>query len=390
MIEGKRQHLRIGINGIFRGRPTGAPNYIINLVNHLGKLDEENEYYVFVTKSNRGYFDFSKDNMHEVLCRVKAESPLRRRIWEQTLFPGIVHALNLDVLHCPLNVVPVRVGCRVVVTFLDCQYFHPSLNLRFLRRTFHVLFMRMSLKKADAILTISQSMKEEIERYLGADTKSISVTHLGQDFSRCGCDRKDVDEIRTKLGLPDRYILFVGFPHFRKNLTGLVKGLALSQERLSERVDLILCGDIDTTIESDYPNIQRTIHELGVGDRVRFINYLETEDLQKVMAGADIFAFPSFYEGFGLPVIEAMACGTAVLVSDIAVMHEIVGEAGVLVDPYNAEDIARGICRLITDDELRAKLEIEGKRRAERFSWTNTALQTLACYQAVGNRCADD
>ncbi|GAX59191.1 glycosyl transferase group 1 [Candidatus Scalindua japonica] len=229
-------------------------------------------------------------------------------------------------------------------------------------------------------MTISNSMKEEILHYLGDNDTTVFVTHLGQDYSRTNGRHVDPERIKRDLGITRKYILFVGFPQYRKNLTGLLKGFANACKELHEPYDLIICGDIETKIESDYPNILRTIDELKFRKYIKFTNYLETDDLQDLITGAEFFAFPSFYEGFGLPVIEAMACGTPVLVSDIPVMREVAGEAGTYIDPYDVDDISRGICQLLLDNDLREKLRIKGKQVASQFTWENTASRTLKCY----------
>ncbi|KPK36916.1 MAG: hypothetical protein AMK70_00570 [Nitrospira bacterium SG8_35_1] len=376
---------RIGINALFRGKPSGVANYIINLVKQLARLDRENEYYIFVTETNRRYFDLKQDNFHEVICTVNTENPLFRRLWEQTMFPKMVKDLGLDLLHCPVNIVPFSIKCKSVVTLLDCQYFQESSRNTFLRKQFHKIFMKLSLNKAEALITISNSMKEEITHYIGENGKNIFVTHLGQDYDRNAGRIEKTETVRQKFGLERKYLMFVGFPQFRKNLPGLLKGFAKALCRLTDPYDLVFCGDFDTTIESDYPNMLKVIAEQGLESRVKFINYPENDDLQFLLTGAELLAFPSFYEGFGLPVIEAMACGTPVLVSDIPVMHEIAGEAGGYINPYDINDIADGIYRLISDKDLRQRLSEEGKKMASRFTWGNTAEKTLECYRSVTN-----
>jgi glycosyltransferase involved in cell wall biosynthesis len=378
--------LRIGINAIFRGKPTGAANYIINLVNAITRMDKENQYFVFVTESNRNWFAWDRNNIHEVLCSVKTESPLIRRMWELFVLPRIVRKNKLDILHCPTNIVPPFIRCRAVVTFLDCQFFHPSIKHSFLRRTFNRVFMRRSFRKSHAIMTISNSVKDEILNYFGNRHKAIHVTHLGHDFNGSSDKEADSHPIGQKPGLNRRYILFVGFPHHRKNLVRLVNAFAIARSKLAEPYDLVLCGDFNTSIESDWPNILKAIEELGIKDIVRFVDYPERADLWNLIANAQMLAFLSLYEGFGLPVVEAMACGTPVLTSDIPVMHEIAGDAGTYVDPYNVDDIAEGMCNVLSDDAIKNDLSIKGRRQAARFTWENTAEKTLECYRGIGRQ----
>lgn len=372
--------MRIGINALFRGKPTGVANYIIHLVQNLQELDRSNQYYIFLTRANRGYFSLYRENFHPVLCPEQTAIPTVRRLWEQTLFPLLVHRYRIDLLHCPVNVLPLWAGrWRTAVTILDCQYLHASARHGFLRRRFNTLFMRASYRRADLVMTISNCMKEEIVGYFGGDGAKVAVTHLGHAFGPVApCPGHPLAQC---LGLGRPYLLFVGFPNHRKNLPGLIRAFALAQERLSERYDLVLCGDIGTKTESDYPAIRSTIAETGLKERVRLIGYLENEELRDLMAGARAFVLPSLYEGFGLPVVEAMACGTPVLVSDLPVFREIAGDAALYVDPHDREDMASGICRLLSDPGLRAELSIRGSARAAAFTWQETARKTHHCYR---------
>ena len=375
--------LKIGINALFRGRPTGVANYIINLVKNLAQLDKENEYYIFLIEENKEYFNLEQDNFHEMLCFVKTENPILRRMWEQIVLPKLVHDKDIDILHCPVNIIPILVQCRSIVTFLDCQYFNESSRNTLLRKKYHHIFMRLSMQKADAIITISDSMKSEIIQYLGGKRDNIHVTHLGQDTFSTVDQGVRLEGNIENVNLSRKYILFVGFPQYRKNLSGLVKAFASAMGKMNEPYDLVICGDMKTKIESDYNNILKTINRYNIENQVKFIDYLENEELRALMVGAEIFVFPSFYEGFGLPVLEAMACGTPVLVSDIPVMHEIVDDAGMYVNPYNQDDISRGICELLLDSNLRQRLGKKGWKRAQRFTWKMTAEKTLECYQTV-------
>lgn len=367
---------------MFRGKPTGVANYIINLVRNLEALDRVNRYFVFVTDSNKGYFPFSRENFQPVICPDMTEIPTMRRLWEQLVFPLMINRYKIDVLHCPVNVLPLLTRCKTAVTILDCQYFHASARHNFFRKSFNSLFMQASYGKADMVMTISDSMKQEIVGYFGGNNSKVFTTHLGQEF--CAVDPLPGLELEERFGVSQPYLLFVGFPNHRKNLPGLIRAFALALQRLSETFDLVICGDIHTKIESDYPMIVKTIEEKGMNDRVKFIGYVENGELQSLISGARGFVFPSLYEGFGLPVVEAMACGTPVLVSDIPVLREIAGDAAIYVDPNDDEDISSGICRLLSDEPLRAALRVKGAARAAEFTWRETARKTLECYLRLG------
>ncbi len=389
--------MNIGINALFRWAPTGVANYICNLVCSLAEIDQVHQYYVFVHESNKKYFPVQNPNFHFVTCDVDVNSPTRRRIWEQTALPRLVRKLRIDVLHCPMNILPVANGCRSVVTIIDTQHFQYPQFVSFFRRVYHKWLVRLSARRADSVITISHSVRKEIEAHIGCK-RGIRVIHLGVDRSfRVIHSDEAIAEAKKHYRIPHKYILFVGYPHFRKNIPRLVEAFGAVRRRLSEPYSLVLAGDMNSPVESDAENIRRIVRELDLSKEVLFTNYIPgdmdggsqhagMDDLMpRLMTGAEVIAYPSLYEGFGLPVLEAMACGTPVLASDIPVMEEVAGDAALLVDPYRVDAIADGLSRLLTDDTLRKQLVEKGFRRVRSFSWEENARQTLKCYEQVAS-----
>lgn len=387
--------MNIGINALFRWAPTGVANYICNLVCSLAEIDQVHQYYVFVHESNKKYFPVQNPNFHFVTCDVEVNRPARRRVWEQTTLPRLVRKFRIDVLHCPMNILPILNGCRSVVTIIDTQHFQCPQFISFFRRVYHQWLMRISARRADMVITISQSVKKEIEAYIG-HRNGVRVIHLGVDRSFRVIDSDEaIAAAKRHYKIPHNYVLFVGYPHYRKNIPRLVEAFAAVRRRLSEPYSLVLVGDMDTPVESDAENIRRTVRQLGQSMEVLFTKYVpgdmdrgsqdgRIDDLMpRLMNGAQVLAYPSLYEGFGLPVLEAMACGTPVLASDIPVMEEVAGDAALLVDPYRVDAIADGLFRLLKDDTLRKQLVEKGFRRVRSFSWEENARQTLECYEQV-------
>ncbi len=375
------QPLKIGVTAFFWGKPSGVANYIVNLIRRLPRIDAANEYFVFTTDENTPIFAGLPDNLHLVNCPVNASNPTGRRIWEQVGLVRWITEHGLDVFHSPMNILPLMCPCRTVVTILDCQYYKPESGNTFARRYYHKLFMKLSVAKADAILTISHAMKGEILRFLGGSPSSIFVSPLGQDFTAGRGENGGKERVETLLGTDRDYVLFTGFPQYRKNLVRLVRAFAEVKERLPRPCKLVFCGDISPRPESDYPNIRAAVDSLQLSDDVLFTDFLPDEDMRLLLANARLFAFPSLYEGFGLPVVEAMACGTPVAASDLPVMRELGGSAVEYFNPYDHKDIARGLLTALSDEERRARMRKDGMERALLFSWENTARRTIEAYR---------
>lgn len=374
--------MKIGINAIFRWGHTGVGNYICNLVSSLSEIDRDNDYYIFVHDSNKKYFSIEQRNFHFINCKINTDSPVHFRLWEQVTLPRMAKYYCLNILHCPMNILPMFLHCRSVLTIIDTLHFQHPDTLSLLRRNYNKLFIRSSYKRADAVITISQVVKEEINRFLGKPKKTLRVTPLGVDRSfRKIEDRCAIEKIKRHYHICHEYILFVGYPHSRKNIPRLLSAFEQILHRLPKPYVLVLAGDFSKQDDSDVKNIQQTIDRLGLWDKVVFTGYVPQEMMPLLINGAELLAFPSIYEGFGLPTLEAMACETPVLASDIPVFRETIGEAGHLVDPYSIEEIADGLYRLLMDRELRKKMVHRGIEKAELFRWEKTAQLTLECYQ---------
>lgn len=385
--------MKIGINALFRLKPTGVANYICNLVYCLSEIDEENEYVVFTTVENRQYFPIQKNNFNVIFCKLISESPAYRRFWEQSVFPWLIRSEKVELLHCLMNVLPIWPGCPTVLTIIDTQYFkHPEF-FSFLRRNYLKNMMGLSLAQADGVITISRAVKNEMnECFSWLKKKEIAVIELG--LSPCFKvinDSNKISDTKKKYGIEGKYILFIGYPHFRKNLLRLIGAFKQVLASYSEPCTLVIVGEMREE-ESDIKNVYNVIENFGIKGKVIFTGYvpgasipghMDKQDIVYLLNGAELLAFPSIYEGFGLPVLEAMACGTPVLVSDIPVMHEIAHEAAIFVDPYDINDIADGISRGLKDGLLRKNLRQRGLDKAKKFSWKINALKTLEYYKRV-------
>jgi glycosyltransferase involved in cell wall biosynthesis len=282
----------------------------------------------------------------------------------------------LDVLHSPDFVLPpTRARTLLTVHDLSFQLFddvHLPKTRDYLRRA-----LPHSLRRADAVIADSESTKRDLLRLMGLAERQVSVIYSGADPSFRPLAPEELAGARERLGLPARFLLHVGTLEPRKNLVRLVEAFA----RLGRpELDLLLVGRRGWMDEPIFAAVARH----GLGARVRCADFVADTDLPLLYNLCEAFVYPSLYEGFGLPPLEALACATPVVTSQVSSLPEVVGEAALLVDPYDTAAIAAGIARVLDDAELAARLRREGPRQAARFGWERAATQLLACYEAVG------
>jgi len=254
-------------------------------------------------------------------------------------------------------------------------------------------------RRAEAIITVSQASKRDIVRYLHIPPERIHVTYeaAGETFQPVedeACPgpsrRAQLTAVRQKYALPERYLLYLGGFDQRKNLSALLRAFALlvNKQRhcvlsLSKEARLVIAGNLPGQDTPLFPDPRRLVRELGVEERAIFTGWVAEEDKPAILSGATAFVFPSLYEGFGLPALEAMACGTPVIASNRSSLPEVVGEGGILVEPTDVEALAEAMEVLLVDDALRAELRQRALAQAAKFSWKQTALETLAIYRKV-------
>ncbi len=373
--------LRIGIDATpIPPRRVGAGNYIFNLVDGLARVDSGNQYWVFAKREHILEWNIRQANFRFLDCASRMR-PLRVA-WEQSILPVLVRRYRLDVLHSPHYTTPVLNGSKSVVTFCDMIfYLYPQVHTLGKRLLFR-WFMRRSARRARRIITISQSSAKDIARILHVPDRRIVPVSLGVgDTYRPVRSDRQLSEVCAHYRLePHRYILYVGVLEPRKNIPRLLEAYALLW-KAGIRQHLAIVGRHGWNCE----DIFRAIASLGIENQVVFTGYVPEQHLPVLYSAARAFVYPSLYEGFGLPVLEAMACGTPVVTSCTSSMPEVVGDAGVLINPESHEDIAAGIRRLLEDPDLECWLREAGPARAALFTWERTASQTIEVYkQACG------
>jgi glycosyltransferase involved in cell wall biosynthesis len=279
--------------------------------------------------------------------------------------------------------IPPFVRGKAVVTIHDMVLKRFPQTMR--ARTKYLLkwSMRGTLRRASRVVTDSEFSKREIMAYYRYPANRIQVVYLGVDTGKCTqeIDRGARAKVCQKYGIPGEYLLYLGMLEPRKNLERLIRAYARVQSRTAGVPHLVLAGGKGWR----FAGIFRTVRELGLEHRVFFPGYIAEEDKPALLAGASVFCFPSLYEGFGLPVLEAMACGVPVLTANGSALPEVAGEAALLVDPFSVEEIARGMERLCFDEPLRTALRAKGLERVKRFTWERTAAALYALYQEVAD-----
>ncbi len=292
------------------------------------------------------------------------------------IFSWQLSAARLDVLHAPDHVLPPRVSAPTVVTVHDLSFVaepatHDKKSLRYYSR------FRGSVERADAVICVSDFTRDELLRETDVDAGKVEVIPSGLPSNFARNVDSSVRRSPKDYGLEGRYALFLGTLGLRKNVVRLIEGFIKAPN--SGRLTLALAGRPG----NGYDEIREVIDRRRLRDRVRLLGSPATPDLPALMAGAEFLVLTSLYEGFGFPVLEAMACGVACLVSKGPPLADLAGPAGIAVDPLLVDDIAAGVERLIADGDLRRRLAAAGPARAAEYTWDRTAKRTAAVYEKV-------
>ncbi|MGB6420537.1 MAG: glycosyltransferase family 1 protein [Anaerolineales bacterium] len=359
-------------------QPGGAGSYIIHLIRALASLSSECQFTIFAHHSGRDLIDSPPSSrMNWVL--VPDKNPARRLVWEQVTFPRLVRQSRVGLLHSLHYTRPLSLSCASVVTFHDMTFFlYPHLHTRS-KRIFFPTAIRLSARLADALIAVSENTKKDAVRLLGVPGDKITaIPHgVGEEFHPI-TDAALLEGIRRKYKLPQDFILNVGIVEPRKNLALLLK----SYQRLHSQgisLPLVIVGGLGWM----YEDVFRQAESLGIKEQVYFTGYVPDHDLPIIYNLARIFVYPSIYEGFGLPPLEAMACGTPVITTAVSSMPEHVGDAGILIPPQDEKALTNALQKLINDSTLQEKLSSKGLERASQFTWKRTAQETIKVYNRV-------
>lgn len=371
--------MRIGIDATpLPPKPVGAGVYILQLIRALASSDTDNEFVIFAHQSGHDLIGAPEShNLRWII--VPEKSPARRLVWEQTILPSMVQRSGIELLHSLHYTRPLILPCASVVTFHDMTFFlFPELHTRS-KRIFFPLAIRLSARLADALASVSENTRRDAIRLLHIPPRKIFTTPLGinQEFQPIA-DPALLEACRRRYNLPEKFILYVGLLEPRKNLPMLLKAYAhLANEADIPR--LVLAGRPGW----GYQEILQQINELNLKEKIHFTGYVHAQDLPMVYNLAQVFVYPSIYEGFGLPPMEAMACGTPVITTAVSSMLDHIGDAGILVPPQDEEALSQGMYDVLNKPALREDLSQKGLQRTANFTWKHTAQATLKVYQYV-------
>ncbi len=280
----------------------------------------------------------------------------------------------MDLLHSPAFVGPLASDCPFVITVHDLSFLFYPQGFRRLNRSYLQSFTRFSVRRAQRVIAVSESTKRDLVQQYGLSPNNVDVVHNGVDPSFRPLPADQVVAFRKDRGLPERFILFVGTLEPRKNVVRLVEAYA---QLGKGRPPLMLIGGKGWF----YDEIFARVEALNLSGEVKYVGYVEADELPLWYNAADLFVYPSLYEGFGLPPLEAMACGTAVITSTASSLPEVVGKAGILVDPTDSEALAAAMEQVLADKGVQQQMQVAGLAQAQNFSWEKTARRTVATYR---------
>ncbi|MHB1004887.1 MAG: glycosyltransferase family 4 protein [Chloroflexota bacterium] len=369
-------HLSFGTS--YRG--AGISRYIRNLLPALRKVDGP-RYLVHLGDRNVPP-DFAPDERFSLrFSRLPTRRPVVRILWEQFWLPLALRGDGADVLHSLGYVQPLACPSRTVLTVHDLSFLLYPGNFNAANRLYLSNFTRLSAKRADRIVAVSENTKRDVVRLLGVPAEKVAVVYHGIEPHFRVADPAEVSAFRARHGLPERFILFLGTIEPRKNLDTLVEAFGrLKRSGLPH--GLVLAGAKGWQWGPVFAAVER----LGLARDVFFPGYVPYDEQPLWYNASELFVYPSLYEGFGFPPLEAMACGAPVIASGTSALPEVVGDAGLLVDPRNVDSLAEAMHHVLNDADQRERMRALGVARARAFTWEEAARQTAAVYYAAGAR----
>jgi glycosyltransferase involved in cell wall biosynthesis len=357
----------------------GIGTYIRNVLHGLARIDQQTEYLVLCRPSDVDAIGEVGPNFRAV-----AESARPYSVAEQVHIPLTLVRERAHLLHEPHYVLPVATRCRSVVTIHDCihlmfpQYLPGRLAHLYARGS-----MWRAARHSDRIMTVSEASKRDILRFFDIPPEKVTVIYNAIDERFLSPpDQERMELVRQRYQLNHPFVLYVGNIKPHKNLERLLEAFARVRAAGLDELRLVIIGDE----LSKYPPLRQAVHRYRLEKYVRFFGFQPYETLASFYRLARVFAFPSLYEGFGLPPLEAMACGTPVVTSDVSSLPEVAGGAALLVDPHDTGSIADGLQRAVTDSALRAELIAKGQARARQFSWAESVAAVHRIYFEVLER----
>lgn len=353
---------------------TGIGTYTSQIVKHILDTDSENNYYIFWSGREYEYLNSYKN------AKISISSRKHHRFWEQYYIPDILKNKGIDLYHVPQNGIglPQVKNCLYVATIHDLiPYVMPETVGRgyltkFISQMPHIVSM------IDRVITVSEWSKRDIMRIFDIPEDKIAVTYLAADSQFIPMD-KELSEsfIRERYGLEKDIILYLGGFSPRKNVKSILVAYSMIYKNLSKDYKVVIIG----SSKDEHQFLNKLAQSLEIGDKVYFTGYVPYEHLPYFYNASDLFVYPSLYEGFGLPILEAMCCGTPVITSNVSSIPEVAGDSALLINPFDTEELAKAMSKVLEDINVKADLISRGFERSANFNWRKTASDTLKIYE---------
>jgi glycosyltransferase involved in cell wall biosynthesis len=360
-------------------RSAGINRVLQHLLAELPAVPGGEEYLVYAPAGAANRRLLSSPRVRRRLTRLPVDRPPVRIAWEQTVLPVELLRERVDLLHALGFVSPFGWRGKTVVTVYDLSFLRFPEVFNRSNRFYLGTFTPPSLRRADRVITISESTRQDVIDLCGVAPERVTPILLAADERFKPATPDAIAAFRERHGLPKRYILYLGTLEPRKNVETLVKAYARLREQGSDDHILVLAGGKGW----QYDSIFEQVRALGLTDSVRFPGFVPADEQALWYSSATVFAFPSRFEGFGLPLLEAMACGTPVVSSWASSLPEVVGDAGLLVDPSDVDGLSSALRQLMEDESQRQTLAAAGLARARTFSWQRMASETVQLYREV-------
>lgn len=367
--------MRIGIDASTIGTRGGPRAYVLNLINSLLKIDKENEYVIFYnSKEHLGRFSQAKEVV------VPFSNPAMRLFREHLLMPYFYKREGLDMVHNTKSATSFLKPCKTVVTIHDIIPLTNPETETFAAKTYWKIQIPIAARRADRIITISEYAKKEIAKYFGIREELITVIpNCFEERFQSIAERSEVDKIMEKYSLPKDYILYVGTIQPRKNLDMLIKTFSNLKKSGRIKQKLVIAGRKGWL----YTSLFELIKELDLEHEVIFTGFVPDEELPYIYNGATLFVYLSLFEGFGIPPLEAMACGVPVICSNTTALPEVVGDAGILVNPMDQKAVEDAMLYVLENPPMQKEMKEKGVIQAKRFSCERIAKETMMVYYEV-------
>lgn len=361
----------------------GVGVYALNLVKQIAKLDLENSYHILIQDDEHSLDSSERNNFKLINIQSKIFRRLIfRLLLEQWVIPYIIIKKKIDIVHSLHYSFPLLTfGAKKIVTIHDMTFFKFPKYHEIIKRYYFGFFIHLVARMADKVISLSESTLRDFISLTGARKDKVSVVHLGVDWTTSSFPRERAELVKKRYGIDGKYLLFVGMIEPRKNVGNLI----LAYDKLlkvNKDYQLVIVGMKGW----GYRKVFNLIDDLRLHDKIMFTGFVEEDDKPFIIRDAKIFIYPSIYEGFGIPVLEALSLGIPTVTSNVSSLPEITGGAALLVDPANVDELYSGIKRLLDDETLYQELKKKAVLQARKFSWMKTAQKTIELYRCVGGR----